>query len=81
MGIWALKANTLYCHNEGMVETATVEIQGIQLLLLHLVFVMEGANGLPWERMDGQWNLECLMLQQKWKALLKCKGIQTTEFQ
>lgn len=66
----SLKANTLYCHNKGMTEIAAVEIQKIQPLLLHLVLVMESANGLPWAWMDGLWNLECLMLQQKRKALL-----------
>lgn len=64
-----------------MTEIAAVKIQKIQPLLLHLVFVMESANGLPWMWMDGQWNLEDLMLQQKWKAFLTSKGIQTTEFQ
>lgn len=65
-----------------MMEIAAVEIQKIQPLLLHLVFFMESANGgLPLTWMDGSGIWEDLMLQQKWKALLTCKGIQTTEFQ
>lgn len=48
-----------------MAGIATVEIQKIQSLLLHLVFPMESANGLPWKWMDRQWNLECFVLQQK----------------